>query len=56
MIKVSNKQKLKGIIAEYTDIIECSEGVNYTFSLFLVSNYYSIVVIETYELSKLLIE
>ena len=38
---------LKGTVAEYTDIIECSEGVNYTSSLFLISDDYSIVVIET---------
>lgn len=29
---------LKDTIAEYTDIIKCSEGVNYTASLFLLSS------------------
>ena len=47
---------LKGTIAEYTDIIECSEGVNWTSSLFLISDDYSIVVIATEELSKCLLE
>lgn len=47
---------LKGTVAEYTDIIECSEGVNYTSSLFLISDDYSIVVIATEEISKLLLE
>lgn len=47
---------LKGTVAEYTDIIECSEGVNYTSSLFLISDDYSIVVIATEEISKFLLE
>lgn len=47
---------LKGTVAEYTDIIECSEGVNYTSSLFLIADDYSIVVIVTEEISKLLVE
>ena len=47
---------LKGIVSEYTDIIECSEGVNWTSSLFLLSNDYSIVVVTTEELYKYLLE
>ena len=47
---------LKGTVAEYTDIIECSEEVNYTSSLFLISDDYFIVVIATEEISKFLLE
>jgi len=47
---------VKGLIPEYTDIIECKEGVNWTSSLFLLSSDYSIVVVCTEELSKYLIE
>ncbi|MDB8460060.1 MULTISPECIES: hypothetical protein [Bacillota] len=47
---------LKGIVEEYTDIIECSEGVNWTSSLFLLSSDYAIVVVCTEELSKFLIK
>lgn len=47
---------LKGTVAEYTDIIEYSEGVNYTSSLFLISDDYSIVVIATEEIYKFLLE
>ena len=55
-IEILKQDKLKGLIAEYTDMIECSEGVNWTSSLFLFSNDYSIVVVTTEELSKLLLE
>ena len=34
-IKIMKQDKLQGLIPEYTDIIECSEGVNWTSSLFL---------------------
>lgn len=47
---------LNGIIPEYIDIIECSEGVNWTSSLFLLSSDYAIVVVTTEELSKFLLE
>ncbi|MCI5750302.1 hypothetical protein ACSXBY_08745 [Clostridium perfringens] len=47
---------LKGVVPEYTDSIECSEGVNWASSLFLLSNDYSIVDVTTEELSKLLLE
>ena len=33
---------MEGLVSEYTDIIECSEGVNLTSSLFLLSSDYSI--------------
>ena len=47
---------LKDILPEYTDEIICSEGVNYTSSLFLLYNDFSIVVIAEEELSKLLLD
>lgn len=50
------QDRLKDIIAEYTDLIECEEEVNYTFSLFLLSSYFLIVVVTTQELSKSLLE
>lgn len=55
-IEMLKKGKLQGLIAEYTDIIECSEGVNWTSSLFLLSSDYAIVVVTTEELSKFLLE
>ena len=55
-IEILKQDKLKGLIPEYTDIIECSEGVNWTSSLFLLSSDASIVVVTTEELSKFLIE
>ena len=47
---------LKGTVAEYTDIIECSDGVNWTSSLFLLLSDYSIIAVTTEELSKFLLE
>ena len=55
-IKIMKQDKLQGLIPEYTDIIECSEGVNWTSSLFLLSSDFSIVVVTTEELSKFLQE
>ena len=55
-IEILKQDKLKGLLAEYTDIIECSEGVNWTSSLFLLSSDFSIVVITTEELSKFLLK
>ena len=55
-IEILKQDKLQGLIPEYTDIIECSEGVNWTSSLFLLSSDYSIIVVTTEELSKLLLE
>ena len=49
-IEILKQDKLKGLIPEYTDIIECSEGVNWTSSLFLLSSDFSIVVVTTEEL------
>lgn len=55
-IEILKQGKLQGLIPEYTDIIECSEGVNWTSSLFLLSNDFAIVVVTTEELSKFLLE
>lgn len=55
-IEVLKQEKLQDLIPEYTDIIECSEGVNWTSSLFLLSSDFSIVVVTTEELSKFLLE
>ena len=55
-IEILKQDKLQGLIPEYTDIIECSEGVNWTSSLFLISSDYAIVVVCTEELSKFLME
>ncbi|MEI3369017.1 MAG: hypothetical protein V8R03_08760 [Clostridium sp.] len=55
-IEILKQDKLQGLIPEYTDIIECSEGVNWTSSLFLLSSDFSIVVVTTEELSKFLLE
>ena len=55
-IEILKQGKLRGLIPEYTDIIECSGGVNWTSSLFLLSSDFSIVVVTTEELSKFLLE
>lgn len=55
-LKILKQQRLQSLIAEYTDVIECKEGVNWTSSLFLLSSDYSIVVVCTEELYKYLIE
>ena len=55
-IEILKQEKLQSLIPEYTDIIECSEGVNWTSSLFLLSNDFAIVVVTTEELSKFLLE
>lgn len=46
----------RDIIVEYINLIEYSEGVNYTSSLFLLSSDFSIVVITTQKLTKYLLE
>lgn len=56
VIEVLKQDRLQGLIPEYTDVIECSEGVNWTFSLFLLSSDYAIGVITTEELFKFLLE
>ena len=55
-IEILKQDKLQGLIPEYTDVIESSEGVNWTSSLFLFSSDFAIVVVTTEELSKFLIE
>lgn len=55
-IEMLKQYKLQGLIPEYTDIIECSEGVDWTSSLFLLSSDFSIIVVCTEELSKFLLE
>ena len=34
-MEILKQDKLQGLVPEYTDIVECSEGVNWTSSLFL---------------------
>ncbi|HII4515055.1 TPA: hypothetical protein ACY4SI_002917 [Clostridium perfringens] len=55
-VKELKNGMLKEILPEYTDEIICSEGVNYTSSLFLLSSDFSVVVIAEEELSKFLLE
>ena len=55
-IEILEQDKLQGLIPEYTEVIKCSEGFNWTSSLFLLSSDYGIVVITTEELSKFLLE
>lgn len=55
-IEILKQDKLKGLVQEYTDIIECSEGVNWTSSLFLLSSDYAVIVVTTEELPKFLLE
>ena len=55
-IEILKQGKLQDLVPEYIDIIECSEGVNWTSSLFLLSSDYAIIVVTTEELSKFLLE
>ncbi|EHR0218271.1 hypothetical protein [Clostridium perfringens] len=55
-VKELKNGMLKDILPEYTDEITCSEGGNYTSSLFLLSSDFSVVVIADEELSKILLE
>ncbi|ENZ00228.1 hypothetical protein HMPREF1092_02743 [Clostridium thermobutyricum] len=55
-VKELKNGMLKDILPEYTDEIICSEGVNYTSSLCLLSSDFSVVVIADEELSKILLE
>ena len=55
-VEMLKQSKLKAVVPEYTDEVICSEGVNYTSSLFLLSSDFSIVVIADEELSKFLLE
>ena len=54
-IQILKQDKLQGLLPEYTDVIECSEGVNWTSSPFLLSSDFAIVVVTTEELSKFLL-
>ncbi len=53
-IELLKQDKLQGLTPEYTDIIECSEGVNWTSSLFLLSCDFAIIVVTTEEIFELL--
>ncbi|EOU1611322.1 TPA: hypothetical protein ACF328_002232 [Clostridium perfringens] len=55
-VKELKNGMLKDVLPEYTDEIICSEGVNYTSSLFLISSDFSLVVIVEEELSKILLD
>lgn len=44
-IEVLRQGKLQGLIPEYTDIIGCSEGVNWTSLLFLLLSDFAIVIL-----------
>ncbi|MDK0627803.1 hypothetical protein P5F04_12995 [Clostridium perfringens] len=55
-VKELKNGMLKDVLPEYTDEIICSEGVNYTSSLFLLSSDFSVVVIANEELSKIFLE
>ena len=55
-MEILKQDKLQGLVPEYTDIVECSEGVDWTSSLFLLSSDYAIVVVTTEEFSKFLLE
>lgn len=55
-IEVLKQGNLQGLIPEYIEVIEYSEGANWTYSLFLLSSDYAIVVVTTEELSKFLLE
>ena len=55
-IEILKQGKLQDLIPKYTDVIECEEGVNWTYSLFLLSSDVAIIVVTTEELSKFLLE
>ena len=55
-IEILKQDKLQGLIPEYTEVIKCSEGANWTSSLFLLSRDFSIMVVTTEKLSKFLLE
>ncbi|MDU7950138.1 MAG: hypothetical protein E7J31_17110 [Clostridium sp.] len=56
VIETLKQDRLRGLVPEYTDVIEISNGENYTSSLYLLSSDFSIVVVTTEELSKFLLE
>ena len=55
-MEILKQDKLQGLVPEYTDIVECSEGVDWTSSLFLLSSDFVIVVVCTEDISKFLLE
>ena len=55
-IEILKQDKLQCLVPEYTDVIKCSEGANWTSSLFLLSSDFSIMVVTTEKLSKFLLE
>lgn len=55
-MEIMKQDKLQEVMPEYTDIIECSERINWTSSLFLLSSDFEIIVVTTEELSKFLLE
>ena len=55
-IEILKQDKLQCLVPEYTDVIEVINGENYTSSLYLLSSDFSIVVVCTEELSKVLLE
>lgn len=56
VIAMLKQDRLRGLVPEYTDVIEISNGENYTSSLYLLSSDFAIVVVTTEELSKFLLE
>ena len=56
VIEMLKQDVLQGLVQEYTDVIEVSNGENYTSTLYLLSSDYAIVVVTTEELSKFLLE
>lgn len=44
-IDILKQDKLKGLVQEYTDIIEYNEGGNWNSSLFLLCSNFSIIVV-----------
>ena len=56
VIEMLKQNRLQGLVPEYTDVIEISNGDNYISSLYLLSSDFAIVVVTTEELSKFLLE
>ena len=44
-MEILKQDKLQGLVPEYTDIVECSEGVDWTSSLFGLLHYFYFQVI-----------
>lgn len=55
-IEILKQGKLQGLIPEYSDMIECSRGINYNSILYILSSDFAIVVVTTEELSKFLLK